>query len=105
MIGILKLFEVSLVVFFTPSLWFRNYRTNKELSKNLFALIEDGNRFERISEHICRLGPLVVWTSSHPYASFTVSGVPGMPSRIDIIYLERILTNHLTESKIQSTQR
>ncbi len=59
----------ALRVLSTPSCWMQNHRYSAEWDRQLRALMTE-HKFVPLGPHTARLGPLTLWTSNHPYASF-----------------------------------
>lgn len=72
----------------TPSCWLRNYPYSPELDRQLNELM-DKHTFVPLGAHRAQLGPIVLWTANHPYASFHImfndlTSMRLMPSRATV---------------------
>ncbi len=60
--------NVSMI--FRPNYWLMNNRFSKSWDTTLLHLMKR-HRFKRNCEHTAWLGNVLIWTSNHPYSSFT----------------------------------
>lgn len=59
-----------LKILFTPSIWVQNHEYSEVWDTRLNAYMEK-YKFTEVSKYTAKLGPLTIWISNHPYASFT----------------------------------
>lgn len=62
--------KYTIKVLITPSCWIRDQSTSKVWDMRFLKLLEE-NKWERPEPYTACLGNIEIWTSSHPYASFS----------------------------------
>lgn len=90
------------LVFRHPTCWVRCEPTCKTWDAYLRSLI-GRYQFSEIKQHTAQLGPVTLWISNHPYASFTpeLKFYP-VPSRATAIRLGKKLRRETTTQIISS---
>lgn len=82
-------------VILNPMCWMQSDSYSSDWDRALNEAMDAGE-FVLVSQYTAKIGPFVVWTSNHPYASFSpyMNGMPKnvRPSRATILKAGRKLT-------------
>ena len=101
-----KNFILSLKFIFKPSYWLMNNPYNREYDLLLSRMLESYD-FTDFDGYTAKLGPYLIWTANHPYASMTLYSL--LSYNVDNVRASRLTIekahNKLIQDKIKSIQK